>query len=160
MKKLITTLGLIVALTTVTLSAKTAGTVNGIKITVEEANKALKVLTKGKQTWAKLPADGKKQLIGMMAPSKLVAAAAKKGLSKKEKEAALAGFWMQKKMAKISVSDKEAKDAYGKMKKAAKAAKSKKKIPAFEKVKNSIKMQIKQEKVVAKLMKSAKIKVK
>jgi hypothetical protein len=159
MKKIITTLGLVLALTTVTVSAKTAATVNGMKITVEEANKALKVLTKGKMTWSKLPADGKKQLITMMAPSKLVAAAAKKGLSKKEKEAALAGFWMQKKMAKVTVSDKEAKNAYGKMKKAAEAAKSKKKIPAFKKVKNSIKMQIKQEKVVSKLMKNAKIKV-
>ena len=160
MKKILITIGLVLSLTTLTVSAKTAGTVNGMKITVQEANKALKVLTKGKMTWSKLPADGRKQLISMMAPSKLVAAAAQKGLSKKEKEAALAGFWMQKKMAKTTVSDKEARTAYGRMKKAAKAAKSKKKIPPFKKVKNSIKMQIKQEKVVAKLMKHAKIKIK
>jgi hypothetical protein len=148
------------ALTTATVSAKTAGTVNGMKITVKEANKALKVLTKGKMTWAKLPKEGKKQLITMMAPSKLVSAASRKGLTKKEKEAALAGFWMQKKMSKTKVSDKEAKKAYDQMKKAAKAAKSKKKIPAYKAVKNNIKMQLKQEKVVARLMKKAKIKVK
>jgi len=159
MKKLLATLGLALALTTATVSAQTAGTVNGMKITVKEANKALKILTKGKMTWSKLPKDGRKQLITMMAPSKLVAAAARKGLTAKEKEAALAGFWMQKKMSKTKVSDKEAKKAYNNMKKAAKKAKSKKKIPPFKNVKNGIKMQLKQEKVVSRLMKSAKIKV-
>ena len=147
------------ALTTGSAVAKTAGTVNGIKITVDEANKALKVLTRGQMTWDKLPSDGKKQLITMMAPSKLVAAAAKKGLSAKEKEAALAGFWMQKQMSKQKVSDKEAKKAYNQMVKAAKAAKSKQKIPPFKQAKNSIKMQLMQEKVVSRLMKKAKIKV-
>ncbi len=160
MKKILTTLGLALVLTTATLLAQTAGTVNGMKITVKEANKALKVLTKGKMTWSKLPKDGKKQLIQMMAPSKLVAAASRKGLTAKEKEAALAGFWMQKKMSKTKVSDKEAKKAYDQMKKAAKKAKSKKKIPAYKSVKNNIKMQLKQEKVVGKLLKKAKIKVK
>jgi hypothetical protein len=160
MKKILTTLGLALALTTATVSAQTAGTVNGMKITVKEANKALKVLTKGKMTWSKLPKEGKKQLITMMAPSKLVAAASRKGLTAKEKEAALAGFWMQKKMSKTKVSNKEAKKAYDQMKKAAKKAKSKKKIPSYKSVKNNIKMQLKQEKVVGRLMKSAKIKVK
>jgi len=160
MKKILTTLGLAFALTTATVSAKTAGTVNAMKITVKEANKALKVLTKGKMTWSKLPKEGKKQLITMMAPSKLVAAASRKGLTAKEKEAALAGFWMQKKMSKTKVSDKEAKKAYDQMKKAAKKAKSKKKIPSYKSVKNNIKMQLKQEKVVGRLMKNAKIRVK
>jgi hypothetical protein len=160
MKKILAILGLTLALTTTAVLAKTAGTVNGIVITVDEANKALEVLTKGKQTWDTLPVDGKKQLIQMMAPSKLVAEKSKKSLTKKEKEAALAGFWMQKKMSETKVTDKEAKAAYDKMKKAAKKAKSKKKIPSFDSIKNSIKMQLAQEKVVAKLMKSAKIKIK
>ena len=160
MKKILATLGLALALTTASVSAKTAGSVNGMTITVKEANKALKVLTKGKMKWSKLPKEGRKQLIQMMAPSKLVAAASKKGLTSKEKEAAIAGFWMQKKMAKTKVSDKEAKKAYGQMKKAAKKAKSKKKIPSYKSVKNNIKLQLKQEKIVKSLMKKAKIKVK
>lgn len=160
MKKLLTVVGLVFALTTMTVSAKTAGSVNGMKITVAEANKALKLLTKGKMTWAKLPKDGKKQLIKMMAPSKLVAAASKKGLTRKEREAALAGYWMQKKMSKIKISDKEAKKAYNEMKKAAKKIKSKKKIPAYAKAKNNIKIQLAQERVVKRLMKNAKVKVK
>jgi len=165
MKKILVILGL--AFTTnyalaeaATADIQVAGTVNDISITVEEANKALEKLTKGKMTWEKLPADGKKQLIEMMAPAKLVALESKKSLTEKEKEAALAGFWMQKEMSKTEVTDKEAEDAYGKMKKAAEAAKSKQKIPTFDAAKNSIKMQLAQEKVVSKLMKSAKVNVK
>ena len=160
MKKLLIVLGLGFALCTTALSAKTAATVNGMTITVAEANKALKVLTKGKMTWSKLPKDGKVQLIQMLAPAKLVLAKAKKTLTPKEKESALTGYWMQKKMSKIKVSDKEARAAYNKMQKAAKKMKSKKKLPPFSKAKNSLKMQIAQEKVVAKLMKKAKIKIK
>ena len=160
MKKILVILGLTLALTTNYAVAATAGTVNGMTITVEEANNALNTLTKGKMTWEKLPDDGKKQLIEMMAPAKLVAAESKKTLTDKEKEAALAGFWMQKKMATTEVTDKEAEDAYNKMKKAAKEAKSTQEIPVFDAVKNSIKMQLAQEKVVAQLMKNAKINVK
>ncbi|WP_309496167.1 hypothetical protein [Sulfurovum sp.] len=160
MKKTLAILGLAVVLSTSSLVAATAGTVNGMKISVEEANEALNVLTKGQKTWDALPADGKTQLIQMMAPAKLVAAESKKSLTEKEKEAALAGFWMQKSMAETKITDEEAQAAYDKMKEEAKKAKSKEQIPAFEAVKNNIKMQLAQGKVVSKLMKSAKIEVK
>lgn len=160
MKKILATIGLTLALTTNYAAAQTAGSVNGMVITVEEANAVLNTLTKGQKTWEKLPEDGKKQLIEMMAPAKLVAVEAKKSLTEKEKEAALAGFWMQKKISTTQVSDKEAQEAYDKMKKMAQEAKSKQKIPEFDVVKNSIKMQLAQEKVVADLMKNAKIKMK
>jgi len=171
MIKTLTTLGLAFILTTGYVAAEgnkkgteskaaVAGTVNGMEITVTEADKALDILTKGQKTWATLPEDAKKQLIEMMAPKKLAAVAAEKGLTAKEKEAAIAGFWMQKKMSSVGVSDDEAKTAYDKMVEAAKAAKSKQQIPAFEAAKNSIMMQLKQEKVVKELMKNAKIKLK
>jgi len=160
MKKILIIVSLGVLLLTSVASAKTAATVNGMKITVKEANKALGVLTKGKMTWSKLPKEGKKQLIDMIAPSKLIAVAAKKQLSSKEKKAALSAYWMQKKLAKIKISDSEAEKAYDKMKKAAKKIKSKTKIPPFDKIKNTLKMQLAQEKVVSKLMKKAKIKLK
>lgn len=155
-------LGLALALmfTTQSVVAKTAGTVNGMIVTVDEANKALKVLTNGQKTWNKLPENGKKKLLQMMAPSKLIAAKSKKSLTQKEKETALASFWMQKKMSEIKVSDKEAKKAYEKMKKMAKMAKTKRKLPLFKKAKQQIKMQIAQEKVIALVMKKAKIKLK
>ena len=160
MKKILVILGITLVLMTNHAVAATAGTVNGMTITVEEANIALNTLTKGKMTWEKLPADGKKQLIEMMAPAKLVAAESKESLTDKEKEAALSAFWMQKKMSIIEVTDKEAEDAYNKMKKAAKEAKSTQEIPPLDRVKNSIKIQLAQEKIVAELMKSIKINVK
>jgi len=160
MKQVLALLGLTLALTTTSVVAKTAGTVNGMIITVEEADKALDVLTKGQKKWATLPADGKKQLITMMAPAKLVAAKSKETLTDKEKEAALAGFWMQKKMSETKISEAETKKAYDTMKTAAAKSKNKQQIPAYEAVKNQIMMQVAQESVVGKLMKSAKIKVK
>ncbi len=160
MKKRLTILALTLALGTTAMYAKTAGTVNGIIITVEEADKALNIISKGTQKWETLTAEKKKQILQMMAPSKLVVQKASKSLSKKEKEAAFSGFWMQKKMAETKVTDEEAKVVYEKMKAAAKKAKSKQPIPEFEVAKNSIKMQIAQEKVLSDLMKSAKVKVK
>lgn len=174
MIKTLTTLGLAFMLTTGYVAAEgskkgteskatvtaIAGTVNGMEITVAEADKALNILTKGEKKWATLPEDAKKQLIEMMAPKKLAAVAAEKGLTAKEKEAAIAGFWMQKKMSSVGLSDDEVKAAYDKMVEAAKAAKSKQQIPPFEAAKNSIMMQLKQEKVVKELMKNAKIKLK
>ena len=166
MKKILAILGLTLMFTTCNAIAEsnvtvaTAGTVNGMEITVVEADEALKVLTKGQKTWATLPEDAKKQLIEMMAPKKLAVVAAKKDLTTKEKDAAIAGFWMQKKMSTVKVSDEEAKSAYDKMIKAAKAVKSKQKIPEFDAAKNNIKMQLAQEKVVSELMKNAKIKLK
>ncbi|MEA2048876.1 MAG: hypothetical protein U9O64_10585 [Campylobacterota bacterium] len=160
MKKILLIIGLTLGATTTYLAAAAAGTVNGIEITVDEANNALFKLTQGKMTWDKLEADGKLQLIQMMAPAKLVAVESKKALTDKEKEAALASFWMQKKMSETEVTDKEAQEAYTKMVDAAKKAKSTQKIPEFEAAKNSIKMQLAQEKVVSALMKNAKINVK
>ena len=160
MKKTLVILGLALALTTHHAVAKTAATVNGVEITVEEVNKILNVVTKGQQTWETISKDQKQQVINKLALEKLVVAESEKSLNDKEKEAALAAFWIQKKISTTEISDKEAEDAYNKMKKAAKEAKSKQEIPAFELVKNSIKMQLAQEKVVSSVMKNAKIKVK
>ena len=160
MKKALVMLGLTLALGTTVMYAKTAGTVNGMIITVEEADKALNVISKGTEKWDALDAGKKKQVIQMMAPAKLVAVKSEKSLTKKEKEAALSGFWMQKKMSETEVTDAEAKAIYDKMKASALKAKSTQAIPEFEAAKNSIKRQIAQEKVISELMKSAKVKVK
>lgn len=162
MKKILVTLGLTLALSThYTFAASAAaGTVNGMTITVEEANKALNTLTKGKMTWETLSGEDKKKLIERMAVEKLLIEESKKSLTDKEKETALASYWMQKKISTTEVTDKEAEDIYNKMKKSADKAKSTQQIPPLEAVKDTIKMQIAQEKVVAELMKNAKIKIK
>ena len=160
MKKFLLVLGLGLFIGTVSISAKTAATVNGMKITVNEANKALNLLTKGKMTWSKLPKSGKKQLIEMMAPSRLVGAVARKKLTSKEKEIALSGYWMQKQTARIKISDSEAKKAYNQMKRVAKKMKSKRKLPSFKQSKANLKRQLAQEKVISRLMRKANIRIK
>lgn len=165
MKKILTLLGLALALSTTSLLAtsplmKIAGKVNDIIITVAEADQTLALLTKGKKSWDQLNKIEKTQLIRMMAPSKIVAQKATKLLTTKEKERALSGFWMQKETSQTSITDKEAQKAYKKMTKMAKKSNSKQQIPTFETIKNSIKMQLAQEKVVAKLIKNANIKLK
>jgi len=163
MKKIFLFVG-IIALFSQSVSAKKikiAGTVNGIKITVKEANKALKQLSKDKKSnWDTLPDEGKIQLIQMLAPSKLIEAKALKSLTRKEKDSALANIWMQKKMSKIKISDKEAKRGYAKLKKMFKQSQSKRKIPSFKSAKNSIKMQLAQEKILKSLLKKARIRLK
>ncbi len=156
MKKIFVVFGVLATLTI----AGTIGTVNGMKVSSKEANKALRTLTQTNTKWSKLSKERKMQLMQIIAPSKLVSSAARSQLSVKEKQAALAGYWMQKKTSKIRISDSTAKKAYNKMVKAAKKVKSRKKIPSFAQAKNGLKMQLAQEKVISSLMKRAKIRLK
>lgn len=153
MKKILITLSLVATFS----FSEVAGMVNGVSISVKEANEALSKITQGKMTWDKLETDGKKQLINMMAPAILITSEAYKNLTAKEMETALASYWMQKKMLETKVSDDDAKKAYTKMVEMAKKANSKQQIPTFDMVKDRIKMQLSQEKVVGSLMKDAKI---
>ena len=154
MKKILLVTSISALLATSIFADSVIGTVDGMPIYKSEAENAVKVLTKGKTTYDKLKPEEKKQLVTMLAPGKLVEKAAKKELNEKEKNAAMSAMWMQKKMAAITVSDSEAKTVYEKIKA---ASKDKSKVPAFDKVKETIKMQIKQDKVVKSLMSGAKI---
>jgi len=161
MKKFLMICGISMFMSTLSF-ATTAAKINDLEITVKEANDALQLLTKGDitKTWQTLNPLERQQLIQMMAPGKLVAEASKKELSEKEKEAAIAGFWMQKKMVETAISEDELKAAYARIETAVKKSKSKQPLPAFKQLKNNLKMKIAQEKVVTSLMKKAKIKLK
>ena len=137
-----------------------AGSINGTYISIEDANNALQAISKGKATWGSIPKADKERVLQMIAPSKLIESAVKMDISTKEKKTALANFWMQNKIMKTEVSEKELKSAYDKIKEASKKAKSKQKLPPFEQLKNTLHMQIAKEKVIADLMKNAKIKLK
>lgn len=151
MKKVLLVTSISALLATSIFADSVVGTVDGMPIYKSEAENAVKVLTKGKTTYDKLKPEEKKQLVTLMAPSKLVEKAAKKELNEKEKNAAMSAMWMQKKMAAVNVSDSEAKAVYDKIKA------TKKDLPAFDNVKETIKMQIKQDKVIKSLMSGAKI---
>ena len=157
MKKLLTTFAVAAALTTSAITAKVIGTVNGYPITEKEANKLLKVLTNGKVKYSQLKPKDKKEIVKRLAVDKLVIKTAYRQLSKKERDFVIANAWMAKKTRNIKVSTSEAKKAYNANKQLFK--KNGKLVP-FSKVKNIIIMQLKQKKVVDKLMKKAKIVVK
>ena len=137
-----------------------AGSINDMYVSIEDADKALHSISKGKATWAKVSEDDRMKLLNMLAPSKLVEAAVKKDLKSKDTDIAFSNVWMQNKITKTKVSDKELRSAYDKIKKVSKKKKSKEKVPEFDQLKNTLKMQIGKEKVIADLMKNAKIKLK
>lgn len=137
-----------------------AGSINDTYISIEDADTALNSLSKGKAKWATVSDADRQKVLQMIAPSKLIEAALKKDLTDTEKDTALANFWMQMKVSKTEVSDKAVKASYAKLEKASKKSKSKKKLPEFDQLKNQLKTQIAKEKVVADLMKNAKIKLK
>jgi len=157
MKKLLTAFAVILALTTTAVTAKVIGTVNGYSITEKEANALLKVLTKGKVKYSQLKPQDKKEIVKRLAVDKLVVKTAYKSLSKKERDFIIANAWMAKKIRGVKVTNAEAKRAYNKNKQ---LFKKNGKIVPFSKVKNLIKIQLKQKKVVDRLMKKAKIVVK
>jgi len=141
-------------------SDKVAGYAGMIPIYIDDVNKALARMTKGKMTWATLPPRDRLKVLNMIAPSKLITLSAKIALSQKQKDTVLANVWMQKKLSEINVSDEEAKRRYNKLKTALKKAKSKKKLPEFSKIERNLKMEIAREKLVKSLTKNAKIQLK
>ena len=157
MKKLITAFAVIAALTTTTITAKVIGSVNGYSITLKEANKLLKVLTHGKVKYSQLKSKDKREIVKRLSVDKLVVKTAYKSLSRKERDFVIANAWMAKKTRGIKVSNSEAKKAYNRNKQ---LFKKNGKIVPYAKVKNLIKMQLRQKKVVDRMMKRAKIIVK
>ena len=157
MKKIITAFAVIAALTTSTITAKVIGSVNGYSITEKEANNLLKVLTHGKVKYSQLKPKDKKEIVKRLAVDKLVIKTAYRSLSKKERDFVIANAWMAKKIRGVKVTNSEAKKAYNANKQ---LFKKNGKIVPFSKVKNLIKMQLKQKKVVDRMMKKAKIVVK
>ena len=157
MKKLFAAFAVILALTTTAVTAKVIGTVNGYSITEKEANALLKVLTHGKVKYSQLKPQDKREIVKRLAVDKLVVKTAYKSLSKKERDFIIANAWMAKKIRGVKVTNAEAKRAYNKNKQ---LFKKNGKIVPFSKVKNLIKIQLKQKKVVDRLMKKAKIVVK
>ena len=137
-----------------------AGSINDSYISIEDADIALNSLSKGKAKWATVSDVDREKVLQMIAPSKLIEASLKTDLTDIEKDTALANFWMQSKISKTEVSDKAVKASYSKLEKASKKSKSTKKLPEFKLLENQLKNQIAKEKVVADLMKNAKIKLK
>ena len=141
-------------------SSDIAGYVGMMAISIDDVNKALQAMTKGKMTWATVPEKDKKRVLQMVAPSKFIALAAKNGLTEEQQKNALSNYWMKKSLSQISVTDEEAKKRYEKIKKLQKKSKTKKELPDYATLEKTLKMQVANEKFIENLTKKAKIKLK
>ncbi len=137
----------------------TVATVDGIPIKKKEADKFLALASKGQATDIDLlPKKQKDALINGMAASVLIEAKANKAVPNEMKSKVIAQYWAQQAMAKIEVSDDDAKAFYEKNKKVFKGKDGKQ--LEYDKVAQYVKMQVKQEKFNKELMKDAKVIIK
>ena len=144
-----------------TRSSKTViATVNGHKIIKKEADNYLKQRTQGKVTdFDHLPPEQRSRLIQELALPVMVLDAAQKELSEEEKQAVYTRAWMQKEARKINVTDEQALTVYNQLKQQAEENNATQNIPAFENIKDKLKIQIIEKTLVDTLIKDAKIEV-
>jgi hypothetical protein len=135
-------------------------TVNGHNVIKKDADAYLKQRTQGKVTdFDRLPNEQRPRLIQELALPIIVLDAAKKELSKEEKQAVYTRAWTQKEALKIKVSDDQAIEVYNQLKKQSEENNSTKEMPPFESIKDRLKMQIIEQTLVQRVMKNAEIKV-
>ena len=135
-------------------------TVNGHKILKKEADAHLKKRTQGKMSnFDLLPKKQRLRLIQEMALTIAALDSAQKELSGEEKEAVYSRLWMQKEVLKIKITDEQVKKVYDQLKQRSEENNTTANIPAFETVKDKMKLQMKDKQMVGNLMKDVEIKV-
>ena len=135
-------------------------TINGHKILKKEADAHLKKRTQGKMSnFDHLPKKQRLRLIQEMALPVLALDSAQKELLDEEKKAVYARLWMQKEVLKIKITDEQVKKIYDQLKQRSEENNATAKIPAFESVKDKMKLQMKDKQMVGSLMKDVEIKV-
>jgi len=133
-------------------------TVNGKDMIKRDVDKYLSKVTKGKiKNFDRLTLSQKRRLIKDMSLPIVAYVEAKKVLTKKEIEGVLSSAWIRKKGQTIKVADEEALKVYDTIKKQAIANNTTDKLLSFEQVKNNLKGQIVQKKIMSTLIKDANI---
>ena len=141
-------------------SKAVVATINGHKILKKEADAHLKKRTQGKMSnFDHLPKKQRLRLIQEMALPVLALDSAQKELSVEEKEAVYSRLWMQKEVLKIKITDEQVKKVYDQLKQRSEENNATAKIPAFESIKDKMKLQMKDKQMVGSLMKDVEIKV-
>ncbi|PHS38189.1 MAG: hypothetical protein COB07_09185 [Sulfurovum sp.] len=134
--------------------------VNGHKLIKKDADEYLKQRTQGKVTNSdKIPPQQRQRLIQELALPILVMDAAKKELSEEEKQMVYNRTWMQKEASKITITDEQALAVYGQLKKQSEENNSTTAIPPFDSIKERLKSQMLEKKMIGKLMENVEIKV-
>ncbi len=141
-------------------SKAVVATVNGHKVFKKEADAHLKKRTQGKMSnFDHLPKQQRLRIIQEMSLPILALNSAQKELSSKEKEDIFARTWMQKEASKIKITDEQVKAVYDQLKQGSEENNEIQKIPAFESIKDKMKLQMIDKQMVRNLMKNVEIKV-
>lgn len=135
-------------------------TVNGHKILKKEADAHLKTRTEGKMSnFDHLPKEQRLRLIQEMSLPIVALGRAQKELSEEEKQTVYARLWMQKELLKIKIPDEEVKKVYDELRQRSEENNATAEIPAFESIKDKMKLQMKDKQMIGNLMKNVEIKV-
>lgn len=133
-------------------------TVNGEKIRKRDADNYLKKRTKGKvKNFDLLAKKQRRNLINEIAYPMIITQKAQKELSSEEKEGVYSRTWMQKQAVGIKISDDEAMVIYKQIEKQAEDKNETDRLLPFETVKNKIKSQMLEKRILGKLMKDVEI---
>ena len=135
-------------------------TINGKKIIKRDADSYLKSRTKGKmKNFDHLAKKQRKQLINEIGYPIILSQQAKKELSQKEIDSIIVRTWMQKEASTIRISDDEALAVYSVIEQQAKDTNRTDELIPFETIKNKIKGQMVEKRILGKLMKDAEINI-
>lgn len=142
-------------------SGKTViGTVNGHKIIKKDADKYLGQRTEGKVTnFDALPPNQQKMLLQEFALPILALDEANKELNDLQKQTVFTRVWMQKEASKIEIKDEEIHAVYDQLKQQSVDNNDTRAIPAFEAIKDRLRMQMVERRIMSELMKDVKIEV-
>lgn len=141
-------------------SKAVVATVNGTKIIKKDADAYLAKRTQGQvKNFDVLPDEQRLKLIQEMSVSQVADDVAQKELTEQEITAIYTRVWMQKKASKTPVTDAELEKVYADLKKRAIESKSTKPIPEFNSIKNNMKMQMTEKKIMDAFMKDVKVTV-
>ncbi len=136
------------------------GMVHGHKIIKKDADSYLTRRTQGKiKDYDMLPPQQQNRLIHEMAFPLLVLDAATKELSAEEIQNAYNRAWMQKEARNIQIKDSEAKQVYEEIKQQAEENNSTQSIPPFEAIKDRLKSQMLEKRLIGTLMQNVHIEV-
>ena len=134
--------------------------VNGHKLIKKDADEYLNQRTQGKITNSdKIPPQQRQRLIQELALPVLVMDAAEKELSAEEKQSVYNRMWMKKEASKIKITDEQALEVYNQLKKESEENNNTAAIPAFESIKDRLKLQMIEKTMIGKLMENVEIKV-
>jgi len=135
-------------------------TVNGHKLIKKDADEYLNQRTQGKVTNSdKIPPQQRQRLIQELSLPLLVMDAAEKELSAEEKQAVYNRTWMKKEASKITITNEQALVVYNQLKQQSEENNNTAPIPAFESIKDRLKLQMIEKTMIGKLMENVEIKI-